>query len=191
MMPGAVAPIHVARASSVAAVESALASTPPLVAIVPQRDAAVEEPGFADLHPIGCAAAVKKRIATETGTFVVLVGQWWASLEAVDPPGERAFATAVVRPFAVGEDLPDAARDTLVGSLRERAHQLARAMPQPERVVALVDSIRVPTQLADLIVTNLPCPVDDKVRYAATPTLGDRLRAAIALCDAQLAAASR
>jgi hypothetical protein len=91
-----------------------------------------------------------------------------------------------VHPFEVGGEMADAERDDLVDSLRQRAHLLARAMPQPERVVALVDSIRVPARLSDLIVANLPCPVDDKARYAAEPTLRDRLRAAIALCDAQL-----
>ena len=63
-------------------------------------------------------------------------------------------------------------------------------MPQPERVAALIDSIRRPAGLADLVVANLPCPLEEKARYAALRSLGERLRAAIALCEAQLGLAN-
>jgi hypothetical protein len=193
LSPGAVAPIHVARASSMAAIDAALASTPPLLAVVAQRDATVEEPDLADLHAVGCVATVKSRVPAEAGTFIVVEGQWWVALDEVTPAREerRAWSTATVHAIEVSEDLADEERDALVGKLRERATALAQRMPQPERVVALVNSIRVPVRLSDLIVANLPCALDDKARYASETTLRDRLEAAIALCDAQLAAVAR
>ena len=130
---------------------------------------------------------MKKRLTAEPGTFIVVEGGWWASLESCEPPGGEAFTAVRVRPFQVTDDLPDAERKSLFEELRERAHRLARAMPQPERVVALIDSIGGPVRLSDLVIANLPCPVADKARYAAETTLRDRLRVAIALCDAQLA----
>jgi hypothetical protein len=187
LTPGAVAPIHVGRASSLAAVDAALASTPPLIAVFTQRDAVADEPGVADLYSVGCVALLKKRLTAEPGTFIVVEGGWWASLESCEPPGGEAFTAVRVRPFQVTDDLPDAERKSLFEELRERAHRLARAMPQPERVVALIDSIGGPVRLSDLVIANLPCPVADKARYAAETTLRDRLRVAIALCDAQLA----
>jgi hypothetical protein len=62
-------------------------------------------------------------------------------------------------------------------------------MPQPERVAALIDSIREPDRLADLVVANLPCPVADKARYAARRESVERLRVAVGLCDALLGSA--
>jgi hypothetical protein len=188
LTPGAVAPIHVARASSIAAIEAAMDEPSPRIAVLTQRDAATDDPGAADLHPVGCVAVVKKRIATEVGVFIIVEGQWWAELETLTPAGDPLYPVAKVRPFRVHEDLGEDDRNALVASLRERTHVLARGMPQPDRVTALVDSIRAPDRLADLVVANLPGPVEDKLGYACRPTLGGRLRAAIAMCDALITA---
>jgi Lon protease-like protein len=189
LTPGAIAPIHVGRAASVAAIDAALETKPSLLAVFSQRDAAVEEPSLIDLYPVGCVALVTKRIVASPGTFVVVQGQWWAAIASIDGSARRSHATATVRPWRVSDDLPDPERDDLVQSLRERANRLARAMPQAERAVALIESIRTPARLCDLVVANLPCAVEEKARYAAEPTLRDRLRTAIALCEAQIAVA--
>lgn len=190
LTPGAVAPINVARPSSIAALEAALASSPAQIAVFTQRDAAVEDPALTDLHPVGCVAVVHKRIPAEGGTlFVVVQGQWWATLEGLARPEGRGFMAVEVMPLPVVDESSEAERSSLIATLRDRAHTLARGMPQPERVVTLIDSIRVPASLADLVVANLPCPVEDKARYAALRSLAERLRAAIALCEAQLGAA--
>lgn len=187
LTPGAVAPINVARTSSLAAIDAALRSNPPLLAVFTQRDADNEAPGLDDFYAAGCVALVIKRVVVDAGTFLVVQGLAWASLDSLEPPEPSGFSVAHLTPFEplMGE-LAAAERDALVASLRDRAHRLAAAMPQPERVIALVDSIRVPERLSDLIVANLPCPVADKARYAAERSLAERLRTAIALCDAQL-----
>jgi hypothetical protein len=105
---------------------------------------------------------------------------------------QRAYERAQARPCEELDLLArriDATRQGVLGRLRERANRLALAMPQAERAVALIESVRAPARLCDLVVANLPCPVEDKARYAAEPTLGNRLRAAIALCEAQIAIA--
>lgn len=190
LTPGAVAPIRVARPASLAAVAAAMAAPPSLIAVITQRDTAVEVPRLEDLHPVGCVATVKKRVDSQPGVYVVLEGQWWAELEVLEESTDGDCARAVVHPCDAGDDLTEPERAALFDSLRERAHALARGMPQPERVVALVDSVRTLERLSDLIVANLPVPVEDKVRYASRPTLRDRLRAAIALCDAMIAASA-
>jgi hypothetical protein len=104
-------------------------------------------------------------------------------------PEGHGFVTVEVLALPLVDESSETERSSLLATLRDRAHTLARAMPQPERVVALIDSIRLPASLADLIVANLPCPIEDKASYAALRSLGERLRAAIALCEAQLGAA--
>ena len=191
LVPGAIAPIAVGRASSLAAIDAALAKTPSLLAVFSQREAGNEAPTLDQLYPVGCIALIRERIAADTHTFIVVQGLRWASLEGLDPSGARGFAVARVAPFQLLEGANDVAdREALFGSLRDRAHRLSRTMPQPERVVALIDSIRVLERLSDLIVANLPCSVAEKARYAAEPSVAQRLHIAIALCDAQLAAAA-
>jgi hypothetical protein len=189
LMPGAVAPIALGRPSSLAAVDAAAATTARLLAVFSQRDPQTAEPGFDQMHAVGCVALIKERVAADGATFIVVQGLRWVSLEALDPPGARGFAVARVTPFQVLEGpADDTEREALAGGLRDRARRLAAAMPQAERVIALIDSIREPQRLSDLIVANMPCRVADKVEYASEPSLAQRLRKAIALCDAQLAA---
>jgi hypothetical protein len=188
LTPGAVAPMMLGRASSQAAVGAALATNPALLAVFSQRSAQVEEPGLEDLYPVGCVALVHRRVPDEAHAFLVVQGLLWASLEKVDPAGARQYAVAHVAPFRVVVDQKDQREcETLRQALRDRALLLAAAMPQRARVVALIDSIRGAERLADLVVANLPCPVVDKARYAAEPSMTERLRTAIALCDAELA----
>jgi hypothetical protein len=186
LTPGAIAPIHVARGSSLAAIDAALATSPSLLAVFTQRDSSVEDPRFDDLYPVGCVTLVRKRVPDDVRAFIVVQGLWWASLEAIDPPSPGGFATAHLAPFALTEAPDRRERDALVGTLRERAHRLARTMPQPERVIALIDSVREPDRFADLIVANLRCAVAEKARYAVCKDQIERLRVVIGICDAQL-----
>jgi hypothetical protein len=191
LTPGAIAPIHVARGSSLAAIAAALATSPSLLAVFSQRDAAVEDPRFDDLYPVGCVTLVRKRVPDDARAFIVVQGLWWASLEAMDPQSPGGFASVRIAPFTVTEAQDRRECDTLVNSLRERAHRLARMMPRSERVIALIDSIREPDRLADMIVANLRCAVADKARYAVCSDQLERLRIAIGICDAQLGSAAK
>ncbi|HLK35962.1 MAG TPA: LON peptidase substrate-binding domain-containing protein, partial [Polyangiaceae bacterium] len=91
LTPGAVAPIAVARSSSLAAVEAAWAASPRVLAVFSQREAAVEDPGLEQLYPVGCVAVVRERVATAPSTFIVVQGLRWASLAGLEPAGAREF----------------------------------------------------------------------------------------------------
>jgi hypothetical protein len=186
LTPGAVAPMMLGRTSSHAAASAALAASPALLAVFSQRSAQVEEPGLEDFHPVGCVALVHRRVPQEAYAFLVVQGLLWASLEGLDR-ASTGYAVAHISPFRVVAGKDPRESDALRQTLRDRALLLAAAMPQPERVVALIDSIRGAERLADLVVANLPCPLVDKARYAAEPSMTERLRMAIALCDAQVA----
>ena len=178
-LPRALGPIHVARPASRAAIEAALGRTPPTLAVFAQRNAEEEDVEVASLHPVGCEAFVHARLADgESRAWVVLEGVRWIELEGItaDPAG---YPVARVRPVHVdasdGADVP-----SLAEALRTRARDLASAFPDAPRLVALIDAAE-PERLADLVVANLPVPVEDKARYAAEPKLAERLRIASAL----------
>lgn len=179
--PGAFAPIHVSRASSIAAALAALARTPATLALFSQRAEETETVDAAALHPVGCEALVYAQIPDGERTWVILEGVRWielASLEA-GPAGSQ-----VARIRAVHIEPGDAAEvDTLAEALRARARPLASALPGGQRIAAMLDELEA-GPLADLIIANLPVPVAEKARYASEPRLAERLRIATALTQA-------
>jgi Lon protease-like protein len=178
-LPRALGPIHVGRASTRAAITAALERTPPTLAVFAQRAAVQEGVDAAALYPIGCEAFAHACLPDgESRVWVVLEGVRWIALESLESH-PRGYQVARVAPVHVeaGDD-PEVA--DLAESLRDRARDLASAFPDGARLVALVDAAD-PERLADLIVSNLPVPVSEKVRYAAELRLADRLRIANAL----------
>lgn len=187
LVPGALAPFHIARPASLAAIEEATKQTPPMIAAFAQRDASNEDVRSESVHPIGCQALVHAHIlGEEEGKgFIVLRGLRWIALEGIEPMRDGAPAL-VVRVSPVEVDDEDAAREVpaLFVSLKERARQLASAMPGGAQVVGIVDGIHDPERLANLVVGNLWRPVDDKARFAEERTLAGKLRIALALVEA-------
>jgi hypothetical protein len=178
VVPRAVAPIHVARGTTLAAIDAALALIPPTLAVFAQRAAETEEVDAASLHPIGCEAIVHARIPDEGRDWVVIEGLRWIALESIErtPEGMHVARVAVV-PVDPGDATEVAG---LAAPLRARARELACALPGGAQLATLIDSLEA-EPLADLVVANLPVPVAEKTRYATQPTLAGRLRVASAL----------
>jgi Lon protease-like protein len=174
----AIGPFQVARASSRAAVEAALARTPPTLAVLAQRAPEQEDVDAAGLHPVGCEAFVHARIPDGEGrAWIVLEGLRWVALTALDAgPGYLVARVAPV-PLETGDD-PEVT--ALAEKLRGQARDLANAYPDAPQLLARIDAAE-PGALADLIVGNHPAPVEEKARYAAEPKLAERLRFASAL----------
>lgn len=181
--PGSLAPIHLARPASLAAVEAALCAAPARVAVFAQRAPETEEITAEALHPIGCEAIVHKRIPDADGrAFVVLEALRWVSLVAVEPAGDH-LAARVAPVFVDAEDEAGEV-PALTAALRDRARKAASALPDADKAIALLDAIEDPERLADIVMANLPCSVDDKARYAAEDRLAERLRLVLAALDA-------
>jgi Lon protease-like protein len=184
LAPRALAPIHVGRAVSAAAIGAALATEARRIAVFSQRAAETEEVTAEALHPVGCEAVVHSRIPDgEQRAWVILEGARWVVLKGLEQaPG--GYLVARTEPLRI-EGEGDAEVPALAEELRTAARALASALPAGERVVALIDEIKDPARLADLVIANLPASVEDKARYAAEPRLADRLRVALALLPAQ------
>ncbi|HEX3343756.1 MAG TPA: LON peptidase substrate-binding domain-containing protein, partial [Polyangiaceae bacterium] len=90
VFPASVVPINVGRPRSVRLVEDLLGQDRPVVAIVSQRDADVDEPGFGDLYEVGTVARVVKVIRLGPSNYsVVLHGL--ARLKMVQPSGLEPY----------------------------------------------------------------------------------------------------
>jgi Lon protease-like protein len=183
-VPGALGPIHVGRQVSRAAIEAALARTPPTVAIFPQRAAEQEAVDADALYPVGCEAMVHARLPEGDRAWVILEGLRWITLTAVDATPD-GYQVARVAPFHVE---PGDASDVepTAATLRQTARTLAAAMPGAAHLVAQIDAL-APQPLADLVVANLSVRVAEKARFAAETRLVVRLRMAQTFANEQLA----
>jgi len=189
LMPRALTPIHVGRASSAAAVLAALSRTPPTLAVFAQRAADTEDVSAASLHPVGCECFVYARIPADEGrTWVILEGVRWIALASLESaPAGYLIARVTNVPIEAGDAGEVAA---LAASLRARARTVASTLPHAERAIAALDALQDPGALADLVMVNLPATVAEKARYAAEPSLVARLRTVDALLEAQIVARS-
>ena len=73
LFPGSIIPIDVGRPKSVRLIEEAIAKERPIIGIVTQRDARIEEPGDDDVFEIGCAARILKVIKLAKDNYSVIL----------------------------------------------------------------------------------------------------------------------
>jgi Lon protease-like protein len=173
---GSVVPISIGRPSSLAAARAAREAAGLLV-VFSQKDAANEAPSQEDLHAVGCVVQVISNLDLAQGSFVVVRGAQWVRLDAIERTAPHLVAR--VSPFEIaGSDGGDVPR--LEAHLRERVRALTSEMPGGDRLRAMTDRMS-PLELADAVVANLPCSVDDMARYATESTVIARLERALAL----------
>src|SRR5262245_54126014 len=96
LFPNLFVPLSAGRAVSVAAVEAALATEGKTVVLVAQRDAAVENPGEADLHPVGTRGVIKK--VNRSGEGIEMLVQGVERVALVRLEQTQPYLKARVRP---------------------------------------------------------------------------------------------
>ncbi|MBN2574012.1 MAG: endopeptidase La [Deltaproteobacteria bacterium] len=175
LFPNSIIPIDVGRKRSVKLVEEAIAKEKPIIGIVTQRDARVEEPGPADLYTVGCAARILKVIKLAKDSFSVIL-QGVARVRLLELAAQDPYMTAKIH---VLPDAPAALPDIgpLVSNVKDVAKRVIKLMPElPKEASALLDSVSEPGQLADLITSNLDVQVDEKQEILEIFDLKARLR---------------
>lgn len=183
--PGAVFPIDVARPSTLRAIDAALATTPPLLAVFSQRASELEQPAFEDFHAAGCLCHVLFVHRAEQGAWILLEGVRWVHLDALEH-AEPYYRARVTETHLAPSDANEV--DALDAELRQRARQLAATLPEiRDQALALIDAIKDPAQLADLVMANLNDSVADKAPYARESDLVRKLEHVLARLDAELA----
>jgi ATP-dependent Lon protease len=185
LFPGSIIPIDVGRPKSVKLIEEAIANERPIIGIVTQREARVEEPTEADLHTVGCAARILKVIKLAKDNYsVILQGVMRISIEKIVATEPFLRARAVELPDVDTEDVEAAA---LVQSIKETAKRLIALVPElPREAAALLDSVSDPSQVADLVVSNLDIEAGEKQEVLAANNVRERLRKVLMLLTRQL-----
>ncbi len=175
LFPNSIIPIDVGRKKSVKLVEEAIAKEKPVIGIVTQRDARIEEPGPADLYTVGCAARILKVIKLAKDSFSVIL-QGVSRVRMLELGSQDPYMVAKI------QVLPDppgssAELDALVVNVKDVAKRVIKLMPElPKEASSLLDSVTEPGQLADLITSNLDVQVDEKQEILEIFELKARLR---------------
>src|SRR6187399_1078197 len=185
LFPGAVAPFDVGREKSVALVEDVHEQASPVIAIFAQRDPATDEPGVADLYPVGCAARVLKALKHSSGNYsLILQGLTRIRLDQVTQTSPYMRAKIARVETRANEDVE---AEALAMSLRDVAKQVIQLMPElPREAGSLIDSIQAPGALADLVAANLDAPVEEKAQLIETIEVKERIRKVLRLLTRQL-----
>jgi len=173
LFPGVVMPLAVSSPEAVAALQAA-AQDGQTVLVVLQRDPEVEQPGLADLHPVGTEARLLRYVTAQDGTHhVILQGRGRVRLKTWDPQPNYP-AARVERIPEPEERSPEI--DALFHQLRERALETLRLLEQaPPALAATVQSIENPGQLADLVASLIDITPTEKQEVLETVPLQPRL----------------
>jgi ATP-dependent Lon protease len=179
IFPRMVSPIFVGRESSILAIEEAQMNEETMIALV-QRDPDQDEPVPGDFFPIGLEIAVGRLLSMPDGSSSALV-QGRRRLEIIEFSQEEPFLIARARriyePIEVDRQTDATMRTAL--ELFQKCVQLDRSLPEEAYLYAL--NIEEPGWLADMIVTSIAPPLEQRQELLLILDPMERLRRVVKL----------
>jgi ATP-dependent Lon protease len=175
LFPNSFMPLAVARESSVRLIDDAIGGGK-LIAVFTQRDAGVEEPGQADLFPIGTATHIHKMFKLPDGSLRLIV-QGLARLRIDQVVAMKPYLRATV--VAASEAISDADKleiDALQRNIKTNFQQVVSLSPLlSDDLQTLALNISDPGKLADFIASSLTT-IATAVKQEVLETLDVRAR---------------
>jgi ATP-dependent Lon protease len=175
LFPNSFMPLAVARESSVRLIDDAITNGK-LIAVFTQRDASVEEPGQADLYPVGTATHIHKMFKLPDGSLRLIVqGLSRLTLDTIvsTHPYLRAKVTAAVEGTTEADALEI---DALARNIKTNFQQVVSLSPLlSDDLQTLATNINEPGRLADFIASSLST-ISTAVKQDVLETLDIRAR---------------
>jgi ATP-dependent Lon protease len=188
LFPMSVVPINVGRPRSVRLVEDLLGRERALVGVISQRSPDVDEPTFKELYALGTVARVVKVIRLGTNNYSVVLnglGRFRVKGLVALEPYMRAKIERIPESLVRDVEL-----DALGAGLREATREVLGLMPNlPRDTAGILDNVREPGALADLIASNFPqaqASVGDKQEILEALDVKARVRLVLAMVGRQL-----
>jgi ATP-dependent Lon protease len=184
LFPATVVPVNVGRPRSVRLIEEACGRERPAIGVVSQLKPEVEDPTFDQVYHTGTIARVLKVIRLNSGQYSVVL-QGVSRMRIEEPLGRHPTMRARVHRY---HEVPavDVEVEALAAHLRESARQLLHELPTASREsLHILDNVREPGALADLIESNLPLPNDAKQKVLETLDVRERVRLVLAQVNRQ------
>lgn len=175
LFPHLVLPLSVGRATSVAAVEAALASEDKLLTIFPQKNPRTEEPTAKDLSLFGTVGVIKKMVRNE-GAVQILV-QGMERVEQIEAVQETPYLSLKVAILPEPKDT-----STEIEALHRAVLDLASKMielVQPQMQVGIhhiISDVEKPLHQIYLLTSILSLDFDKEKELLAASTQVEALR---------------
>ena len=173
LFPGVALPIALGRPRSILAAQRAMREQKP-VGIVMQRNAETADPIPADMHRFGTIANIVRFITAPDGSHhLVCQGEQRFRVEDY-LSGWPFFVADVVRipePAAQSSEI-----EARFVHLKGQALESLRLLPQtPQELVATIQAVEQPGQLADMVATFMDTTPEEKQEILETVELGPRI----------------
>jgi len=184
LFPFALLPFTVGRDKSVKLLQDVMAGDRTL-ALMMQRDGAVDDPAPEELHEIGTIATVTRMIRVAENRYTVLV-QGNGRVKRMETIATEPYLRARVEPLAETEslDIETEARMKTVLSQFERIVSLSPTVP--DEAVATARSLPGPGRLSDFIASLLDLQPTDKQKLLDLLDVKQRLEALGGMLEREL-----
>lgn len=173
--PMLIAPLSVARESSVQLIDDSVSANSRVIGVIAQRRPHVDQPTFDDVYEVGCAVII--RTLVKMPDAVRLIVQGIARIKIVErlqsEPYLRARVEVLEEPiFEETEELEAWRRS--VAALFDQAIRLSPQLPDELR--SLTQAVQETNVMADLVAAHMQLPLEEKQRLLETVDLPDRLK---------------
>jgi ATP-dependent Lon protease len=154
VFPASVVPINVGRPRSVRLVDDIVGEDKAVLGIVTQRRPDIDDPRFDEMNTIGTLARVVRVIRLGSDNYSVVV-HGIGRMRIVEPVSLEPYARARY------ERIPDEVErtpelDAKANELRNLVRRMLPLVPNlPKELAQVVDNVREPGTLADLVAANL------------------------------------
>ncbi|HSR87703.1 MAG TPA: endopeptidase La [Pontiella sp.] len=176
LFPQMVAPLVITSDESKKLVSALSNRTPHFIAVL-QRQNEIDEASMTkdDIYPVGCVARLIKTLNFPDGSTHILV-EGLSRCELEDLIIEEEYPTAHYRMI---EDVRDQSieLEALARKASEKFQQIVTMSPNiPDELTIAIFNMGEPSQLSDLIATNLPIPVTDRQNLLADNNAASRIK---------------
>ena len=182
--PHMVLPLFVGREKSIEALEYAMA-TDKQVLLVAQRNAAEDNPGADDVHPVGTVSSILQLLKLPDGIIKVLVeGGYRASVDSIDDDDNATVAT--VREIE-SENIPaDEAEALLRSTVSQFEKYVNLSKKVPGEVLTSLSGIDEPGRLADTIAAHMNVDLEQKQQILEISGIRERLEHLMGLMEGEV-----
>lgn len=178
LFPGVVIPITVGRDKSIKLIREANKGNR-MIGVVAQQDVAIEDPTFAQLHPVGTIALIIKVLQMPDGnTTVILQGKKRFLLK--EEIQSIPYIKAAVEPFNEIKHKEDKEFKAMVSSIKDMAMNIIQLSPNiPSEAGIAIRNIESTSFLINFISSNMNADMSAKQRLLEEPSL--KIRATMVL----------
>jgi ATP-dependent Lon protease len=175
--PMLIAPLSVARESSVQLIDESIVGNNRVIGVVAQKQPQDDAPGFEDVYTYGCAVII--RTLVKMPDAVRLIVQGIARFRIVETLQEQPYMRAKIE--LVEELLPSPEKSEEIEALRRSVsalfEQAIRLSPQlPDELRSLTQAVQETNVMADLVAAHMTLSVEDKQKILETADVHQRLR---------------